>query len=338
MGNFLTFVARRCLFTLGVLIAVSLITFILSHIIPVDPARLMAGPHADAETVANVRVLYGLDKPLPQQYVNYVGSLLRFDFGISTRTKRNVATDLHEFLPATLELIIAAMLVTLALGTPLGIAGAVFKSRAPDYASRFVTLLGVSIPVFWLALLSQLVFYFRLGWLPAGGRLDVLSTPPATVTGFYLIDSLLAGDWKDFVGSLQHLILPTLVLAFSSFAVVSRMLRASMIEVLTEPYIVVARSRGLPELTVIGKHGLKNASLPTITVIGLQAGFLVSGAVLVEVLFSWPGVGRYAVDSIVSGDYNAIMAVTLVIALLYVVINFAVDVLYAWLDPRIRLS
>ena len=338
MNSFLVFLTRRFLFAILVLASVSLITFTLSHIVPIDPARLIAGPHATESIVENVRKQYNLDKPLPQQYLGYMSGLLRFDFGLSIRTKRPVAEDLGEFLPASIELILASVVMTLVIGIPLGVAGAVFKSRAPDYLSRFISLIGVSVPVFWLALLTQLAFYFHLGWAPSGGRLDLLTSAPPGITGLYTLDSLIGGQWQTFLNSIVHLVLPASVLAFSSFAVVSRMLRASMIEVLTEPYVMVARAKGLPEISVVGKHALKNAVLPTITVLGLQVGFLVSGAVLVEIIFSWPGIGRYAVDSIVAGDYNGIMAVTLVIALIYVVINLLVDLTYAWLDPRIRLA
>jgi peptide/nickel transport system permease protein len=337
-NSYLVFLVRRLIFTIFVLISVTLITFTLSHIVPTDPARLLAGPHANSEVVANVRAIYGLDKPLPAQYLTYMSGLLRLNFGQSIRTKRPVLTDLRDYLPATIELILAAMLITVIIGLPLGIVGAVYKSRIPDYLSRLVSLLGVSIPVFWLALLAQLVLYYRLGWLPSGARLDIGMAAPPTVTGFYTIDSLLTQDGTLFANSLYHLIMPSAILALSSFAVVSRMLRASLIEVLTEPYIVVARAKGLTEPVVIGKHALKNAVLPTITVLGLQMGYLVSGAVLVEILFSWPGIGRYAVDSIVAGDYNGIMSVTLIIATIYALINFGVDLLYAWLDPRVTLG
>jgi peptide/nickel transport system permease protein len=332
----LKFIARRLILLVPVLIGVSLITFTVSHVVPADPARLIAGPRASASQVSSVRHAFGLDQPLWRQYFTYMGNLAHGNLGISFHTQRPVRDDLADFLPATVELTIAAMLLTIGIGVPLGVVSAVLRDRWIDYLSRVITVLGVSMPVFWLALIAQLLLYDRLGWFPASGRLDTGLQPPPHITGLYTIDSLLDRNLPLFVNSLWHLALPAMVLCFGSLAVVTRMMRASMLEVLETDYVRTARAKGLASRVIVWRHTVRNALLPTITVAGLQTGYLLGGAILVEAIFSWSGIGLYAVQSILASDYNAVMSVTLVIAALFILINLLVDILYAVADPRIH--
>jgi peptide/nickel transport system permease protein len=329
-------IGRRLLLLAPVLFGVSLLTFVLSHVVPGDPARLLAGTHAGPAQVQSVRHSYGLDRPLPAQYWAYISNLLHGDLGTALHTQRGVGTDLRDFLPATLELGLAAMVLAVALGIPLGVFASVGRNRLPDHFTRLLALGGVSMPVFWVALVLQILLYYNLGWFPSGGRLDPTLTPPRTLTGFYTIDSLLTGRLDLFVNAIWHLVLPALVLSLGPLAVVMRITRSSMLEVLARQYIRTARAKGLRRWDVVARHALRNALLPTVTVVGLQFGYLLGGAVLVEYIFSWPGIGLYTAQSITASDYPAIMGVTIVVALLYVLLNLVVDVLYALLDPRIR--
>lgn len=329
-------ILRRLVLLLPVLIGVSLFTFTLSHVVPSDPARLIAGPHASPSEVASVRHAFGLDRPLWRQYFTYMGNLLHGDLGESLHTQRPVRDDLGDFLPATVELTSTAMLLTLAIGIPLGVLSAVFRGRWLDNLTRLFSVSGVSIPVFWLAIMLQLLLYYRLGWVPAGGRLDTGLQPPPRLTGLYTLDSLLTGHLSLLINSGWHLLLPSLVLSFGSLAVVTRMMRATMLEVLRHDYIRTARAKGVTRRGVLWRHALRNALMPTITVAGLQMGYLLSGALLVETVFSWSGIGRYAVQSILSSDFNAIMSVTLLIAVLFIGVNLLVDLIYALVDPRIH--
>ncbi len=331
-------IVRRLFFLIFVLFGLSVVTFSLSHIVPGDPARLMAGPRASAATVDKIRDRYGLNDPLPVQYVNYVQSVLRLDLGDSFTTRRPVKDDLARYLPATLELGFFAFILSTAVGVPLGVLSAVKRDKWPDHVARFVSISGLALPVFWLAIMAQFLFFGRLGWLPDGGRLPIGSEPPPTVTTMYTVDALIAGQWGTFVTVVRHLLLPTIVLAYGSLAVVTRMVRGGMLEVLNQDYIRTARAKGVAQKTVVVGHALKNALLPTVTSLGLQIGLLLSGAFLVEIVFSWPGIGRYAVEAIQRLDYNATMATTLVIAFVFVLMNLVVDVLYLFLDPRISYS
>jgi peptide/nickel transport system permease protein len=328
-------IVRRLIFLVFVLFGLSLITFGLSHIVPGDPARLMAGPRASRSAVEKIREKYGLNDPWPQQYVSYVEGLTRGDFGTSFTTRRPVSEDLKKYLPATIELGLIAFVLSTLVGVPLGIISSVKRDKVPDHVARFISISGLALPVFWLAIMAQFVFFGRLGWLPDGARLPIGMDPPPTVTGLYTVDSLLAGDWETFRLALVHLIMPSIVLAYGSLAVITRMVRGGMLEVLNQDYIRTARAKGISPNNVVFGHALKNALLPTVTSIGLQVGLLLSGAFLVEIVFSWPGIGRYAVEAIQRLDYNATMATTLVIALIFVLMNLVVDILYLFLDPRI---
>jgi peptide/nickel transport system permease protein len=310
---------------------------VLSHVVPSDPARLYAGPRASEDTVRQIRHQFGLDQPIPQQYWTYVTNILHGDFGYSFTTRRPVGADLHDFLPATIELTLAAIVVIVAVGIPLGVVSAVYRGTVVDQLSRLISITGVSFPAFWLALLVQLLVSrtTQLSWLPLTGRLDDTMAPPNRVTGLYTVDSIIAGNPTLLWHSLVHLLLPALVLGYGSLAVITRMVRASMLEVLAQDYVRTARAKGLAKRAVVIRHALRNALLPATTVLGLQIGVLLGGAVLVEDIFAWPGIGRYATLASESLDYNAIMAVTLIAALIYVLVNLAVDLLYMVLDPRV---
>ncbi|MBA3449827.1 MAG: ABC transporter permease [Chloroflexia bacterium] len=328
-------IVRRMIFLVFVLFGLSLMTFALSHIIPGDPARLMAGPRASKSAVAKIREQYGMNDPLPVQYVSYIRNLTRGDLGTSFTTRRPVSDDLKRYLPATIELGALAFVMSTLIGVPLGVISSVRRDKLPDHIARFVSISGLAMPVFWLAIMAQFIFFGRLGWLPDGARIPIGMDPPPTITGLYTIDAVAAGDWETLRLALTHLIMPATVLAYGSLAVVTRMVRGGMVEVLNQDYIRTARAKGITPSGVIFGHAVKNAMLPTVTSLGLQVGLLLSGAFLVEIVFSWPGVGRYAVEAIQRLDYNATMATTLVIALIFVLMNLFVDILYLFLDPRI---
>lgn len=332
------YIARRLVLLVIVLVGMSAITFSLTHLVPGNPARLLAGPHASQSEVDTLAHQFGLDRPVPEQYVVYVQGLLHGDLGMSLTTRRPVAADLAQFLPATIELTLVALLLTVAVGIPLGIVSGVARGTVLDHFARVLSIGGVSIPIFWLGLILQLILFGQLGLLPASGRLGPFDIPPPTATGMYTIDSLLAGRFDTFVTALAHIALPAVTVAAGSIAVVTRMMRASVIESLEADYVRTARSKGLPERTVLSRHVLKNALLPTVTVIGLQVGYLLSGNILAEAVFSWPGIGLYAVNAIGNLDYAAIMGVTLIISFVYVLVNLLVDLLYAIIDPRISYA
>jgi peptide/nickel transport system permease protein len=334
----LRFLIRRALLLLFVVWGISLVTFVLARLVPSDPARLIAGPRAGPEAVAVVRHDYGLDRPVPEQYLGYLGGLLRGDLGRSFSSKRPVADDLRAFLPATIELGTASLLLALLVGVPVGIIAAVRRNSGVDYAGRGLAILGLSLPPFWIGLLAQLVFYSGLTLLPIGGRLSQDVAAPATITGMYTVDSLLAGQGRTFIDAVRHLILPTVVLSFGTMAVFVRLVRTVLLEVLAQDYVRTARAKGLAERAVVIGHALRNAMLPVLTIGALQLGLLLSGVLLIESIFSWPGIGRYTAQAIVSSDYNGIMGVTIVLAVIYLLINTAVDLLYIWLDPRIKYS
>ncbi|MDR6677529.1 ABC transporter permease [Pseudomonas oryzihabitans] len=318
-----------------VVIGVSLITFVISHLIPGDPARLIAGERASDAIVANIRHQLGLDLPLYQQYFRYMSDLLHGDLGQSIRTHRPVLEDLRTFFPATLELALVALLLSILIGVPLGVLSAVYNNRWIDHISRTLAVAGISTPAFWLGLGLIVLFYGHLGWLPGGGRLAQGMTPPPTITGFYLIDTLLAGDLPGFVSAAKHLVLPAVTLAFVNLGVITRQIRGAMLEQLGEDYIRTARAYGLSQATVVLRHALPNALIPSITVIGLALGDLLYGAVLTETVFAWPGMGAYVVKSIQALDFPAVMGFAIVVSFIYVLLNRFIDLLYQLVDPRI---
>jgi peptide/nickel transport system permease protein len=331
-------ILRRIFQTIPVLLGVSVLTFFVSHSVPGDPARAMAGIYATAETVEAIRHRWGLDRPLPEQYAVYLKGLMRGDLGVSIQTRRPVLADIKDRLPATLELTLFAAGIMCVVGIPFGIASANWRNRLPDHLARLFVVLGAAVPSFWLALIFQLVFFRWLDWLPAGARLSQGAAAPASLTGLYLFDSLLSGNGQAFLDSLRHIILPGCTLAFGGMVGIARMMRASMLDALQKDFIRAARANGLSRKAVIFKHALKNALIPTITVIGLLFGAMLGGTFVIEWIFSWPGIGTYAATSITNLDYTAIMGVSLVVALVYVTANLLVDISYMLVDPRIRYN
>ncbi len=332
------FLARRLFLMIPLLIGISLVAFTISNAIPADPTAANLGERAaaDPEIVATFREKWGLDKPLHVQYLTYLSNLLKGDMGTSIRSRRPVSEELGRFLPATIELATFGILVSLVVGVIFGIVSAVWRNRPIDFIVRVLSLIGVSAPVFWLALIGLIVLYLRWGVVPGPGRLDARIRPPAGVTGLYTIDSLLAGDWHTFRNALEHLILPSLVLGAYSAGLITRITRSSMLEVLSMEYMTTARSKGLREWTVITRHGLRNALMPVVTIIGLSYGSLLSGAVLTETIFAWEGIGRYAYNAARTLDFPVLMGVSMLIAIIFVLMNLIVDILYYWLDPRLR--
>ncbi|MBZ9944654.1 ABC transporter permease [Mesorhizobium sp. BR1-1-13] len=329
-------ILRRLVLLVFVVAGVAVITFTISHLIPGDPAQLIAGDKASAQTLAHVRQELGLDKPVAQQFVIYVKKLLSGDLGQSLRTRRPVAGDIALFLPATLELGIAALVTAIMIGVPLGVLSAIYKDGPIDQAARVVSVAGISMPVFWFGLALILLFYVKIPILPGSGRITLGIAAPPRITGFFLVDSLVAGDLKAFWSSLYHLILPAFVLAFANLGIITRQIRASMLDVLQEDYVRTARANGLSRSAVILRHALPNALIPSVTLLGLAFGDLLYGAVLTETIFAWPGMGSYVVSSIQTLDFPAIMGFTIVASLGYVLINLAVDLTYMVLDPQIR--
>ena len=317
--TFWSIVRQRCWGLLLVVAGVCIITFIISHMIPGDPARLLAGDRASDDIVQNIRQQLGLDQPLYIQFGRYVDALAHGDLGTSIRTGRPVAQDLKAFFPATLELAFCSLLLALVIGVPLGILSAVYRNR----------------PAFWLGLGVIVLFYGHLQILPGGGRLDDWLDPPTHVTGFYLLDALLEGNVEVFLNALQHLILPSLTLAFVHLGIVARQVRSAMLEQLSEDYIRTARASGLPGWYIVLRYALPNAMIPSITVLGLALGDLLYGAVLTETVFAWPGMGAWVVTSIQALDFPAVMGFAVVVSLAYVLVNLVVDLLYLWIDPRI---
>lgn len=332
----LSIIAKRLLHLVLVLFGVTIVTFLVSHVVPGDPARMLIGQRADEQTLALLRHSMGLDKPVLIQYLDYLKGLLHGDMGISIRTQRPVLKELLSYFPATLELTVFAMFFSVVLGITLGLFSAAFRDTFVDHLSRVLAILGVSTPLFWLGLMVLLLFYKHLGWLPGSGRLDTFLNPPTHITGLYVIDSILSRDWLVFRSSLQHLILPALCLGSVQLATIARLVRASMIEVLELDYIKTALANGIPRRRVICRHALRNAMIPTVTVIGLTVGELLGGAIITETIFAWPGMGKYVVDSISYLDFPAIMGFTILVAIIYVSINTLVDMLYPLLDPQIK--
>lgn len=335
------YVARRLALALFVLLAVITFTFIVARVVPSDPAELYVGPKATAEQRDRARIELGLDKPLYVQYIKYLTGLLSGDWGISLRAHTSVLDDILTYLPATLEIIILANIIAVMVGIPLGVYSAVRKGSLLDQLGRLTAISGVSIPSFWFALLLQLLFFGKLHILPLEGRTSVyvsLYYPIKTITGFYLLDSLLTFNLVAFVDVLWHLILPAIVLATYPIGLITRMTRSMMIEVLREAYIRFARANGILERIIIFKYALKNAIVPTLTVLGLSFAYSITGAVLIEIVFGWPGLGTYTLNAIIEADYPAILGVTIFGTLFYIIINLCLDIFQSYLDPRVRLT
>ena len=324
-----------------VLISISIVTFFIARVVPSDPAAAWVGPHPTHEQIAQARVKLGLDRPLHIQYLRYMEGLLRGDLGNSVKTHQPITTDLKTYLPATMELVLFGTLLAVVIGLPLGVLSGARKGSLLDHSTRLISIAGVSMPTFWLGLLLQLLFFGQLGILPLAGRVSTevsLYNRVEPVTGFYLIDSAIKGNWVAFKDTLAHIVLPAFTLASYAIGLTIRMTRSTMIEVLSEKYILAARVAGIPERTVLFVLALKNAIIPTITVLGLSFVYSLTGAILVEVIFAWPGLGTYVTNAVLSIDFPVIVSVTLVVTVFYVGINLLLDLVQAMLDPRVTLQ
>jgi peptide/nickel transport system permease protein len=330
------YIIRRLALASLAIAGVLVIVFFLSHIIPGDPVAAILGPQAPEDVIEDLRHRYGLDRPVHEQFFRFVARLVRGDLGDSLATHRPVIRDLREFLPATIELATAAILIGVFVGMGVGIVSAVVRGRPLDHVVRFLSLIGLSMPVFWLGLILLYIFYFRLALVLGPGQLDIFISRPPTITGLVTVDAVLARDFGALWNALGHLLLPAVVLGSHALAGIARITRASMLEVLGQDYVKVARAKGLAERTVVLKHALRNGLLPIVTIIGIYYGGLLEGAVLTETVFAWPGLGRYATSAILSQDFAAIMGVTILIALIFSVANLVVDLAYGFLNPKIR--
>jgi ABC-type dipeptide/oligopeptide/nickel transport system permease component len=333
----LKFVVKRILMVIPVMIGVSIIVFALMRVFSPDPAPIVLGQHATQEQMDSWRESNGLNGGVVQQYLTYVGNALHGDLGVSYYSNTPVSEEIGARFPATIELALAAITFASIVGVFLGVVAAVKKNTIFDAGGTLIALVGVSIPIFWLGILFIMFFSGYLHLLPSGGRINVM-LQPTDVTGFYMIDAIIEGNWAAFQDALIHIILPALTLGMYSMAIITRMTRSSMLETLGQDYVRTARAKGLSEQKVIGKHALRNSLIPVITVIGLQFGALLGGALLTESVFSWPGIGKYTVDSIMKSDFPVVQGIVLLVAVVFVTVNLAADVVYAFLDPRIKYS
>ena len=330
---------KRMLLIIPNLIGVIIVTFLLTRALPGDPAAYFAGPAADKQAIEQVRASLGLDKPLVVQFGRYVGDLFRGDLGTSLSTGQPVITEIKNRLPASAELTLFGLILSMVIAVPLGILAAVKQGSWIDHTCRVVATAGVSLPVFFTGLLRVYFFYFKLGWSPAPlGRLDAFATAPPKITGFYLFDSLFTGQWETFRAALSQLLLPGFTLCIFSLAPIARMTRASMLAVLASEFVRTARASGLDNRTVIITYAFRNAMLPVITTLGMVFSFLLGANVLVEKVFAWPGIGSYAVEALITSDFAPVQGFVLTMAILYVVLNLIIDILYGVIDPRVRLD
>ena len=334
--NIRFYIFRRIALLIPTLVGLSILTFSIARIVPGDPVGLAAGPQATQEIKDALRRDLGLDQPLPIQYVNYMAGLFRGDWGESLYTRRKVISELRAFWPATLELTTAAVVIATLLGVPAGVISAMYRNRLPDHVARVLSLFFVSFPSFWLAMIFQTWFGRDLGLFPIGKRLPVLVSPPAPTTGLFLVDSLVQLDIETFLVSLRHLFIPALVLSFGAFASITRITRASMVEALEKDFVRMERAIGIPYRVIIFKYVLRNALIATITVISLNFGWLMAGAVLIETIFDWPGLGLYAVHASLSLDFQPIMGIAILYGIVFSLVNILTDIVYGILDPRIR--
>ena len=330
------FVLLRVLLAIPSLFGLLLMTFVLIRVVPADPASALAGDQATPAQIAEIKRQYGLDRPLYEQFIVYVQQVARLDFGESAYSHRSVALDISQRLPATLELTIAALMLAIVIGIPLGTVAAVNHNRWPDTALRILSVGGVAIAAFWFAIELQLLFAMDLDWLPLRGRLSSSMAAPPAITGFYLIDSLVAGRLDVFRDALWHLILPAVTLSLGGLATIARFTRAGVLETLQRDFVTYERAQGFPERALIWQYVLKNSVVAAITQIGLLFGALIAGAVVVETIFDWPGIGFYTVQAILTADYKVMLAVTLLIGVIYAVVNILVDLVHGLIDPRLR--
>jgi peptide/nickel transport system permease protein len=333
----LRFIVRRLLLLVPILVGLSILVFLWLRALPGGPAEALLGERATAETIAQIERQYGLDDPVYEQYWSYVKTVAKFDFGVSVASRRPVSEEIKQRFPATVELALAAMLFAVTLGIPLGFLAAKRYGSILDHASLVASLIGISIPIFFLALILKYIFAVKLGWLPSVGRIDVLLdfTPR---TNFYILDAILMRDWAALVDVLKHLVLPAVALGSIPLAIVARITRAAVLDVQNEDYVRTARAKGVAPMIVDRRHVLRNALLPVSTIIGLQVGLLLSGAVLTETVFALPGMGSWLAEAIFNRDYPVLQGGILFLAIVFVLVNLAVDISYAIINPRIRYS
>jgi len=339
--HWVKYLIRRLCWSIVVLFSVSVITFFIARVIPSDPAAAWVGAHSTPELIAKARHDLMFDQPLYVQYFHYMDGLLHGNLGISIKSHRPIIMDIKTYLPATLELVIASMILAMVIGIPLGVLSGSNKGKLIDHCSRIVAVAGVSIPTFWLGLLLQLLFFRHLRILPIAGRVSnlvALTTPVKQITGFYLIDSLLTSNWSAFGDVSLHLILPAFTLGIYALGLAIRMTRSTIIEVLNERYIMAASIAGVPKRTILYVLALKNAIVPTLNVLGLSFVYSITGAILVEVVFAWPGLGSYVTNAVLGLDFPVIVSVTLIVTVFYVLIIMVLDLLQAVIDPRIVLN
>jgi peptide/nickel transport system permease protein len=333
----LRYVVRRLLLLIPIMFGVSILIFFWIRLLPGGPAEALLGERATPELVAAYRERYGLDEPIYKQYLKYVKATAQGDFGVSVASHRQVTDEIKQRFPATMELAIGAMLFATMIGVPLGFLAAKRYGSVFDHASLFVSLIGISIPVFFLAIILKYIFSVRLGWLPSVGRVSV-TTEAEHPTNFYILDAIITRDWSTLWDCIKHLILPAIALGSIPLAIVARITRASTLDVQSEDYVRTARAKGLPPRIVDSRHVFRNALLPISTIIGLQVGLLLSGAVLTETVFAWPGMGSWLRDAIFTRDYPVLQGGILFLALVFVIVNLIVDISYAFINPRIRYS
>lgn len=330
------FILKRFILIGLTLLGLSVIVFVVSRVAPGDPARLAAGPDATEEMVQVIRAEFNLDRPLPVQYFNYLRGLARGDFGKSIRTRQPVWQDIKTFLPATFELVFVSISFAIGMGVLFSVLSAVFRDTWIDHSTRFLSVAGVAVPMFWLGLMLQILFAAKLQLLPIGGRLSTVVMPPEPITRFFLLDGLLTANWTALRDAAAHILLPAFVLSFPALASIARINRAEMLETLRRDYVLNEKAQGISSRLIVWKYALKNAFIPTLTMIGLRYGWMLGGTILVETVFDWPGIGQYAVASAVYSDFQPIMGVTIVLGLNFMVANLLVDLGYGFLDPRVR--
>lgn len=332
-AQYYRYIAGRVGGTVLVAAGVLVITFVITHVIPTDPARLSAGPRATPDQLAKAREELGLDRPLLVQFGKFLAGVFHGDFGTSFITQRAVSKDISIYFPATLELVVCAMVVMGIVGIFAGVLVGLYGKGIGGVVVRVVSLLGIAAPVFLTALLAQIVFFGQLGWFPSSGRID--ANPPTQITGLYLLDSVLTGNWRTFADSVRHLILPVSVLAFSRVGVIMRFVQGEVVRVMRSEYVQSARAKGVSTARIVFRHILRNALLPTISMLGMQFGWLLGGDVLVEAVFSWPGLGRYMVDSVGALDVMPVIGTAVLLGFVFALVNMTVDIIQARLDPRI---
>jgi len=333
----LAFIVRRVLTVIPTLLGVTVIIFLMLRITPGDPAELLLGERATPAALESMREYLGLNEPLYVQYGLFLKRVVQLDLGETIWTREKVAREIHQRFPATIELAVVAMIISCFLGVVLGIVSATKQYSWFDYASMVTSLIGVSMPVFWLGLMLMLIFSLGLGWLPMSGRIGV-QTNLEIITNFYVLDAILTLNWPALKDAIRHLALPAIALSTIPLAIIARMTRSSMLEVLRQDYIKTAKAKGLSQRSIILKHAFRNSLIPVVTVVGLQFGILMGGAILTETVFAWPGVGKWLFDGVVKRDYMVIQGGTMLVATTFVIVNLIVDVLYAIINPRISVK